>query len=80
MKITDMNEQTEKLPEKIKTPILAIIEMKAGSGMEKVLQGFESIEKRFENIEKRLENRIGARESKINILLWTIGGGFNYRL
>ncbi|MBC9796718.1 hypothetical protein [Sinomicrobium weinanense] len=69
MKITDLNEQAEKLPRRLKNPILALIEMKTDSDMEKVLH-------KIENIENRLESRMDLLEKKLDIqfktLLWVI--------
>lgn len=66
MKITDLNKQAEKLPNDLKSPILALIEIKTDSDMEKALN-------RMENIEKRLESKM---DIQFKMMLWTIGIAF----
>jgi len=66
MKLTELNEQVEKLPNKDRNAILAVIELKTENDMDKVLS-------KLDNIEKRLENKIDIQS---NTLRWAIGVGF----
>lgn len=91
MKITQLNKEAEKLPGELKNPILALIELKTDSDMEKVLDKMTGIEQRFESkitgvldkmtdIEQRLESKMDIQFNRIDalfrMLLWGIGIAF----
>lgn len=73
MKITALQKHVDDLPDTLKKPILAIIELKTDSDMEKALSKMESIEHRMENIENRLESKM---DIQFKMMLWTIGIAF----
>lgn len=66
MKITALQKHVNDLPNTLKKPILAMIELKTDSDMEKALS-------KMENIEKRLESKM---DIQFKMMLWTIGIAF----
>ena len=84
MKITELKKHIENLPNDLKMPILALIEFKTESDMEKALDRMTGIEDRLEakmtGIKQELETRMTGIESKISTVLWTVGVGFSLML
>ena len=83
MELSELSKEIEHLPEKEKNAILALIDLKSRSDMEKVLNRldaiaskfeskFSAIESKFESKFSAIESNFNAIESKFSILLWVI--------
>ena len=68
MKITELKKHIENLPDDIKEPILALIEYKTDSDMEKVLD-------KITGIKQELESKM---DTQYRMLLWTVGVGMSF--
>ena len=72
MELSELSKEIEHLPKKEKNAILALIDLKSRSDMEKVLNRLDAIESKFESKFNAIESKFNAIESKFSILLWVI--------
>lgn len=84
--MTELKKHIENSPIDSKDSILALIEFKTDSDMEKVLDKITGIEQRLESkitgIEQRLESKIQGLKANMDtqyrMLLWTVGVGISF--
>ncbi len=73
MKMTELQNHADKLDEKTKVPILALIELKTDSDMEKAIGIIQNLKTDINNVEKRLESKFESVVRLIHMLFWAIG-------
>ncbi len=71
--MTELQKHADKLDDKIKVPILALIELKTDSDMEKAIVKIQSLKTEIHNVEKRLESKFDSVVRLIHLLFWAIG-------
>ena len=81
MELSELSKEIEHLPEKEKNAILALIDLKSRSDMEKVLNRLDAIASKFESkfsaIESKFESNFNAIDSKFNAIESKFESNFN---
>ena len=81
MELSELSKEIEHLPEKEKNAILALIDLKSRSDMEKVLNRLDAIASKFESkfsaIESKFESKFNAIDSKFESNFNAIESKFN---